>query len=46
MSNSRLSKSKSGIKNGTEVTLIHSSNAVSNSNDETKAPHKILLTNT
>ena len=33
LSNSQLTKSKSGIKNGTEVTLKLSSNLASDSND-------------
>ena len=37
---------KSGIKNGTEVTLNHSSNVISNSNDETNFPNELLLTDT
>ena len=41
--NSQLNKLKSGIKNGTEVTLKLSSNAVGDSNDETNFPHKLLL---
>ena len=44
MSNSGLSKLKSGIKNGTEVTVNLSSNQIGNSNDETDFPQKILLT--
>ena len=36
---------KSGIKNGTEVTLKFSSSAIGNSNDETNFLHKLLLTN-
>ena len=40
---SKLKKIKSGIKNGTEVTLKLSSNAVGDSNDETNFPHKLLL---
>ena len=46
MSNSQLNKLKSGIKEGTEVTLNISSNVVDNSNDETNFPHRFLLTNT
>ena len=42
MSNSQLNKLKSGIKNGTEVTLNLSSNWWSD--DETNFPHKLLLT--
>ena len=44
-SNSKLNKLKSGIKNGTEVTLNLSSNVIGNSIDETNFPHKFLLTN-
>ena len=44
MSNPGLSKLKSGIKNGTEVTVNLSSNQIGNSNDETNFPQKILLT--
>ena len=46
MSNSQLNKLKSGIKEGTEVTLNISSNVVDNSNDKTNFPHRFLLTNT
>ena len=46
LSNSQLNKLKSGIKNGTEVTLNLSSNLIRNSNDETNFPQKILLTDT
>ena len=46
MSNSQLNKLKSGIKNGTEVTLKLSSNIVGDSNDENNFLHKLLLTNT
>ena len=46
MSNSQLNKLKSGIKNGTEVTLNLSSNLIGNSNDETNFSHKLLLTDT
>ena len=46
MSNSQLNKLKSGIKNGTEVTLNLSSNLIGNYNDETNFPLKLLLTNT
>ena len=38
--------SKSGIKNGTEVTLKLSSNVVGDSDDENNFPHKLLSTNT
>ena len=46
LSNSKLSKLKSGIKNGTKVTLKISSNIVGDSDDENNFPHKLLLTNT
>ena len=46
LSNSQLCKLKSGIKNGTEVTLKIFSNAVGDSNDENNFPHKLLSTNT
>ena len=46
LSNSQFIKLKSGIKNGTEVTLNLSSNVTGNSNDETNFPHRLLLTNT
>ena len=46
MSNSQLNKLKSGIKNGTEVTLNLSSSLIGNPNDETNFPHKSLVTNT
>ena len=42
----QLNKVKSGIKNGTEVTLTLSSNVASDSNDENNFPHELLLTNT
>ena len=45
-SNSQLNNSKSGIKNGTEVTLKLLSNIVGDSTDENNSPHKLLLTNT
>ena len=44
LSNSKLNKLKSGIKNGTERTLNLPSNMIGNSNDETNFPHKLLLT--
>ena len=44
--NSQFNKLKSGIKNGTEVTLKLSSNVVVNSNDDNNFPHNLLLTNT
>ena len=40
--NSKFNKLKSGIKNGTEVTLNLSSNVISDSNDETNVTHKSL----
>ena len=47
LSNSQLNKLKSGIQNGTEVTLTLSSNVIGKSNDdETNVTHKLLLTNT
>ena len=44
LSNSQLNKLKSGIKNGTEVTLKLWSNIAGDSNDENNFPHKLLLT--
>ena len=44
LSNSQLSKLKSGIKNGTEVTLNLLSNVIGDSDDETNFPHNLLLT--
>ena len=41
ISNLQLNKLKTGIKNGTEVTLELSSNVVGDSNDENKFPHKL-----
>ena len=46
LSNSQLSKLKSGMKNGTEATLNLSSNVISSSNDETNFTYKLSLTNT
>ena len=43
LSNSQLNKFKSGIKNGTKVTLKISSNVFGDSNDEN---NRFLLTNT
>ena len=40
LSDSQLNKLKSGIKNGTEVTLKLSSNVVGDSNDEKHFRHK------
>ena len=42
LSNTKLNKLKSGIKNGTQITLDLSSNIVSVSSDETII-HKFLL---
>ena len=44
MSNSQLNELKSRIKNVTKVTLKLSSIVVGDSNNETKFPHKLLLT--
>ena len=44
MSNSQLDKLKPRMIDGTEVTLKLSSNAVGDSNNENKFPHKLLLT--
>ena len=41
-----LQKLKSGIKNGTEITLKLSSNVFGDSNDGNNFPDKFLLTNT
>ena len=46
MSNSQLNKLKSGIKNGTEITLRISPNIVGDSNNENNFMQKLLLTNT
>ena len=46
LSDSQLNTLKSGIRNGTEVTLNLSFNVIGNSNDETNFPHKLLLTHT
>ena len=46
LSYSELNKLKSGIKNGTEVTLKISSIVAGDSNDENNFPHKLSLTNT
>ena len=45
LSNSQLNRLKSGIKNGTEVSLKLSSNVVDDSNYENNFLHKLLLTN-
>ena len=46
LSNSQLNKLKSGIVNGTKVTLNLSSNLIKSLNDESNFPHKQLLTDT
>ena len=46
MPNSQLNKLKSGIKNGTEVTLNLSSNVIGDSNDAINFPQRLLLTDT
>ena len=46
LSNSHFNKSKSAIKNGTEVTLNLSPNIIGDSNDKNNFRHKFLLTNT
>ena len=46
LSNSQLYKLKSGIENGTEVTLNLLSNLIGHSNDETNFLLKLLLTDT
>ena len=45
LSNCQLNKLKWGIKNGTQVTLKLSSNAVGDLNDDTNFPNKLILTN-
>ena len=45
LSNSRVNKLKSPMKNETDVILRLPSNMISNSDDETSFPHKLLLTN-
>ena len=45
LSNSKLNRLKSGVKNDTEVTLKLSSNVVGDSNNENNFPHKLLLAN-
>ena len=46
LSNLLLNKLKSGIKDGTEVTLNVYSNVIGDYNDETNFPHQLLLTDT
>ena len=45
-SNSQFNELKSGIENGTELTLNLSSNVIGDYNDESNFPRKILLTDT
>ena len=45
LSNSQLNKLKSSIKIEADVVLRTSPNMVTNSNDNTNFPHKLLLTN-
>ena len=45
LSNPQINKLKSGIKNGTGLTLHIALNVVGDSNDEKNFPHKLLLTN-
>ena len=44
LSNLQINKLKSGIKNGTKVTLKISSNVVAGSNYENNFQHKLILT--
>ena len=46
LSNSEINKFKSGINNGTELTLKISLNFVGDSNDKNDFPHKLLSSNT
>ena len=46
LSNFQLNKLRSGIKNGTKVTLKLGSNLADDTNDQKKFSHKLLLTNT
>ena len=46
LSNLQLNKLKSGIKNGTEVSLKISSKIVRDSNDENNFARKLFVTNT
>ena len=45
LSNSQCNKLKSAVKRETEVVLRLSSNMISDFNDKTNFPHKLLLTN-
>ena len=44
LSDSKLNKLKSEIKNGTEVTLNFSTNLIGSSNGESNFAHELLLT--
>ena len=46
LSNSQLNKLKSGIKNGTKVTLNLRSNVIGDSNDKAKFLYKLILFDT
>ena len=46
LSNSELNKLKSGIKNGTKVTLNLRSNVIGDSNDKTNFLYKLILFDT
>ena len=46
LSNSKLNRLISGIRNGTEVLSNLLLNIIGDSNDETNFPHKLLLTET
>ena len=46
LSNSQLNKLKSGIKNGTKVTLNLRSNVIGDSNDKTNFLYKLILFDT
>ena len=45
LSNSKLHKLNSGVKNGTEVVLKMLSNVIGDFSAENNTPHKLLLTN-
>ena len=45
LSNSQFNKLKSAVKRESEVVLRLSSNMISDFNDKTNFPHKLLLTN-
>ena len=45
LSKAQLNKSKSAIKNGTDVILRLSSNMIDNPDNEANFPHKLLLNN-